>query len=403
MHGHSAVSSGHRAWRASLAMGAGMALLVLALQLGRVDAGLGAPFGPERLLKALDSNPGVASPTAAADAVRARRILHDRPVDGSAYRVLAQLASQAGLGPQALQDYRIAVARWPRDRIARAALAEQAFAEGDLDTGLTHLDALLRVAPASRQPVLALLMPSLGEARLRDGLVARLAADAPWRGALPAALTANGTDPAQAEALLAALAARQPLSATEMQARMVVLDRLGRAAQARQVWLAALPAADRAVAAQVFDGGFERSGVEGGYAWQFKVPAGVSLGYDPQQPYAGQSSLAIDFGGRAVQFSGVRQSLALSPGRYRLQLVARNQVQSTRPFLWRLACNGQPIAPLVQLEVPASAQWQPLATEFDVPTTCTAQTLQLLHTARSLSERQIRGSLAFDAMAITPL
>ncbi|RYZ75099.1 MAG: hypothetical protein EOP91_00130 [Lysobacteraceae bacterium] len=385
--------------RTLLAAAAVLAMLGLALQLGRIDAGLGRPSGPERLLKSLDASPGI-SPE---DAATARRILADRPLDGSAYRVLAQVAGQSGQATEAGQAYRTAVARWPRDRVARAALAEQAFLAGDIETGLEHVDALLRLAPASRAEMLGVLMPALGDPRLRQGLAARLAADPPWRGALPAALTAEDTDPAAAEALLAALAARQALPPAEMQARIVVLDRLGRAGQARQLWVDGLAAEDRAVAGLVHDGGFERPALSGGYAWQYQVPAGVGLGHDQAQPFAGKASLALEFGGRAVQFSGVRQVLALAPGRYRLQLAARNQVDSTRPFLWRIGCNGQPGAPLAELEVPPSPQWQTLAAAFEVPAACTAQTLQLLHPARSMSERQLRGSLAFDAVEIAPL
>lgn len=405
-------------WTTAIAAAAVMA--IAAIQLARVDADLGAPFGPDRIVHALDASPALAS----TDAAQARLALRDRPVDGAAYRVLAQAEDAVGHADRAGALYATAVARWPRDRIARAELADRAFAGEDIEAGLTHLDALLRVAPELRAAVLASLMPYLGDPRIAAGLLARLAANPPWRDAVPAALlaatpptaptapaapTATATAPttapatATAEALLATLATRIPPTPAELQARMTLLDRLGRPAQARAIWLTTLAPDDRAAAGLVFDGGFERPGVVDGYAWQLSAPPGAAIGYAAAGAYQGQSALAIGFDGRAVQFAGVRQRLALPAGRYRLQLAARNRVDTARPFVWRVACDAGSPAPLAELPVPVTGagQWQTIAVAFEVPPACASQSLQLHHTARSLAEQRLAGDLLFDAVLIS--
>ena len=130
-------------WTTAIAAAAVMA--IAAIQLARVDADLGAPFGPDRIVHALDASPALAS----TDAAQARLALRDRPVDGAAYRVLAQAEDAVGHADRAGALYATAVGRWPRDRIARAELADRAFAGEDIEAGLTHLDALLRVFSGS--------------------------------------------------------------------------------------------------------------------------------------------------------------------------------------------------------------------------------------------------------------
>ena len=351
---------------------------IAAIQLARVDANLGAPYGPDRILRALDATPALVS----TDATQARIALRTRPIDGAAYRVLAQAQDAAGHPDRATALYATAVARWPRERIARAMLADRAFAADDIDAGLHHVDALLRVAPTLRAAVLGTLMRNLGDQRIRQGLAARIAADPPWRDAVAPSLLDAATPTAQAEVLLAALAARTVLTPAELQARLALLDRLGQPTRARAIWLATLSHKDRQAAALVFDGGFERPGVVGGYAWQLAAPAGAALGYDTVDAYAGRSTLSIRFDGRAVQFAGVRQMLALAPGRYRLTMAVRNRVDTVRPFVWRLACAaGQPPV-LGELAVPThgGGDWQRIEVGFEVPSTCRSQDLQLQHT-----------------------
>lgn len=379
----------------------GAGLVWAALALARVDAGFGAPLGADRLLQALDADPALHP----GDAARARRLLHDRPIDGRGYRVLAQIADAQGDRARADALYAIAVRRAPRDRIARATLADRAFARGDLAAAFEQLDALLRVAPGVRDPVLRQLAPQFGDARLQAALVARLAADPPWRGALRPVLLDPGTPTQAALALLDQLAARTALSAEETAARVLLLQRDGRDAEARRQWLESLPMTADATSAWLFDGGFEHPDIAGPYAWQQTPPPGVAMATDADAAATGRQSLRIDFSGRAIATPGLQQALALPPGRYRLQLAADNATDAQRPFAWRLACRSGG-ASLLSLPLPAPSAsatgWQPVAGEFDVPPDCPGQVLRLDFLARSLAERQVAGTLRLDALRIAP-
>ncbi len=379
-----------------------LAMAYGAVQLARVDATLGAPKGADRLLASVDAEPAVP----AADADTARAMLHARPIDGRAHRVLGQVADAGGDTAAAAEHYTRAVQRAPRDRIARAQLAERAFAKGDIAIGLEHLDVLMRVAPSVRGDALALLAPNFANPTLQQALIVRLVQDPPWRTALPAVLQADATPKAGAADLLAALAERSPLTTAETEARIAVLRQLGRAGEGRQAWLAALPAeASGADKAFVFDGGFEQPEVTGGYAWRLNPPPGVGIGHDPVAPVAGSQSLAITFESRDITGIGLEQWLALPPGLYRLDSRAENGTDSPRPFEWQIACqdDGRVLATSPLPPNGPALAWADVGSDFGVPMDCPAQVLRLVQRGRSLAERRYSGVLRLDDVRITRL
>lgn len=383
-----------RPWAGRLRVGAGLlasALLGwLAWQQVRVDATVGGPFGPDRRVDAAVRSPDDADALtrAAGDALR------DRPIDGGAFRLLG-LAAAAGQDPtRAVDLYRMAVQRGPRDVVARSMLVDTAFAQGRVGEGVAHLDALLRVAPYMRAPLLASLMPAVGNEDLVTNLVKVIAANPPWRGAVAPVL--RDSDPAQAETLLARLATRAPLQPNELAVRVEALGKLGRPAQARQIWLASLADEERALDGTPFDGGFEGTDQTGGYGWKWDADPGVVIGLDAIEPAQGQQSLQAEFDGRAVRFVGPRQRLALAPGRYEITSSVEDRTGSPRRFAWFVQCMPGPNLVQLDLPAPSGAGWKRTQATFDVPPDCPGQQLSLRHTGRSMSERQIRGRLRVD-------
>jgi hypothetical protein len=381
--------------RLLLAIGLALALGAAAIALARVDADIGAPTGADRLLQAIDADP-MPRPD---DAERARAMLRNRPIDGRAYRVLAQVADARGdyAGADAL--YAIAVRRAPRDRLARAALADRAFAAGDFPGAVRQIDALLRVAPGVRVPVLQGLMPHLGDVRLRAALVDRLAGDPPWRGALRPVLLDAKAPPAVAAQVLADLAARISLTQSESDTRITLLQRMGRSQQARQLWLARLPAGSGQGDGLLFDGGFEHPGISGGYGWRQTPPPGVGFADDQLDPAEGDHALAVDFSGRAVSTTGLEQWLALPAGDYRLAFASDNGTDAPRPFAFQLRCQDDGRL-LASLPLPVAAGWQRGSGRFTVPPGCPGQSLRLDYLGRSLAERQFSGSLRLDGLEL---
>jgi hypothetical protein len=364
--------------------------------LARVDTDWGPPSGGERLVRAIDAQP---TPQPA-DAMRATAMLHDSPIDGRAWRVLAQLADAQGDKARADTLYAIAVRRAPRDRPTRAALIDRAFAADDLSTGFAQLDALLRVAPLAGPPTLRALMPSLADTRVRDDFVARLASNPPWRGMLLPALKDPATDPAVALGLLARLGREAPLTAAETDARIGLLQRTGQDAGARQLWLSTLPADARGEGGLVFDGGFEHPDVTGAYGWRLAPSPGVDIGSDDGAPAQGTRALAIRFGGRAIGAIGLEQSLALAPGSYRLAFAADNGTDAQRPIAWRVLCRDG--AELLSQPLPPAGEhgWQRARADFIVPAGCPGQVLRLELLARSTLDRQLSGTLRLDDVRI---
>jgi hypothetical protein len=365
----------------------------------RADADIGAPFGADRLIASMDA---AALPPDAAQ--RARDALRVSPADGRAYRVLAQVAETEGKPAEAQRLYAIAVKRWPRERLAQAKLAEAAFAEGRPAEGLVHLDALLRVDPEARTPVLTALMPAMAEPVFRAALVERLQFDPPWRANVARALLAESTPPGTALAVLAELSAAGALTGDEVQAQVELLDRQGHPAQARAAWLASLTPEQREGSGLLFDGGFEHPAVSGGYGWRYRAPPGTAMAIERRDALEGEGAMSVVFNGRAVRFDDLAQFLALPGGRYRLQASADNEVDTTRPFLWRVTCAGDGGRLLLELALSEGKGWQTVDGEFEVPATgCPRQSLRLRHATRSLAERQVRGVLRLDGMAVTKL
>ncbi|WP_460733835.1 hypothetical protein [Lysobacter tyrosinilyticus] len=371
----------------------------MAIGLSHVDATIGSPQGPDRQIRAIDDGVVEGNP---AKVALAGRILRVHPIDGRAFRVLAQ--GQADTG-QAQTLNEIAVRRAPRDRLARAAAIDHAFAEGDVETGMQHVDALLRVDTRVRDDMLQRLVLLLPHEEVQSALLERLAHAPDWRPSLAAALTAPQTPAEPAAELLERLAARTELLPAEVDARIALLGRLGRDTEARSAWLQSLPQQARSGGdAWLFDGGFEHPDINGGYGWRIAQQPALAVVYDDAAPLEGRYALAFAFAGRAVAAPGLEQSLALGPGNYRLDLAVENGTDATRPFAIEVACMGVE-APRLSLPLPAEApSWVHSSGTFDIPETgCPGQVLRLQYLGRSLQERMVSGTLRLDAIHLNRL
>jgi hypothetical protein len=370
------------------------ASLCAAIALSRVDATIGAAAGPDRQIRAID---GGAVEGVAAKAEMARQILRVHPIDGRAFRVVAQAAAD----PDQIRALNaIAVHRAPRDRLARAAAIDQAFAAGDVNAGIAHLDALLRVDTDVRRDMLQRLAPLLVHDEIQIALVDRLVRAPAWRPALASVLLSPSTPGEPAVRLLGRLAVRTSLLPDEVEARIALLDRLGRNSEARAAWLQSLPGDARHGAdGELFDGGFERPDITGGYGWQITPQPALTVVHDDVAPLEGRYALALVFSGRAVSDMGVGQLLALAPGRYRFELGVENGTQAARAFVFELTCQGVGV-PQLRLELPGTAmRWTRAAAGFDIPDAgCPGQRLRLRYSGRSLQERLVSGTLRLDAI-----
>jgi tetratricopeptide (TPR) repeat protein len=114
-------------------------------------------------------------------ASRARRVLERQPLDGRAYRQLAEVEHAAGNRERAFALYTLAYRYSPRDRLARAWLADYAYAEGDHQLALAHVDALLRMDAELREPLFGRLVLLAEYRPFRAGLADLLRTGPAWR------------------------------------------------------------------------------------------------------------------------------------------------------------------------------------------------------------------------------
>lgn len=159
-------------------------------------------------------------------------------------------------------------------------------------------------------------------------------ADANW-GAIQFFVQAR--EPAPAMAVWQRIAGHHPsFPASQAFPLLDMFIEARHAEDAHAVWMQALWAAGiRAEAspdgALVWNGGFERELLNGGFDWRVIPAAGAQMGWDEQIVHSGRRSLRVDFDGSAnVDFQNVSQYVFVQPAtRYRLNAFFRGQDLST--------------------------------------------------------------------------
>ena len=113
------------------------------------------PGHPDALLMLAEKN--VAGRKFDAAEALAKRALAANPLDGRAYRVLADVASARGDRERQQALIALAVQHAPRDIAARAWAAQIALERGDAAAAVAHYDRILRVAPRAQAEVFPVL------------------------------------------------------------------------------------------------------------------------------------------------------------------------------------------------------------------------------------------------------
>lgn len=330
-------------------------------------------------------------------------VLARAPLQGRAYRLLAQSAERAGDSDRAATLYAQAVQVQPRDLASRQWLAARALSQGDLATALAHYDRMLRIRP-SLAPALYPLLTTLVEQGAAAALLPLLEVDPPWRQSFLAQIAQTAARSEVLHVLFQPLAkAPAPLRENE---RAVYLERLlrdQRYTEAYLAWVGFLPESQRGELGNLFDGGFEQPPENAGFGWRFGRAAGASIDRQRTAGAGGQRALRIDFANRRVPFSHVSQLLALGPGRYRLQGRARlEDLRNERGLRWRLHCAQGRSQTLAETErLSGNQPWRPFTVEFEVPAAdCQGQWLQLELAARIPAEQRIGGRARYDDLRI---
>lgn len=198
------------------------------------------------------------------------------------------------------------------------------------------------------------------------------------------------------------------ISDAERACMLTRLQREGRWADARQLWLASLPREQRDQTRGVFNGGFEIPFSRIGFDWIVPAQGGVRVEAQGDPSARGRRVLRVDFADQRYAGPPIYQYLMLSPGRYRLEGIARAEAfESPVGLQWSVYCLGKADDGALQLaksdRFQGSSGWSPFQREFAVPRGCAVQVLRLeLASAREdMNQRadgpmRLHGTLWFD-------
>lgn len=334
----------------------------------------------------------------------ARQALIANPLEGNAYRLLAETALAKGQPASALHRYELAAQRAPRDLLSHQWLATHFLQVGDYPQVVTHIDAVLRVEPELAPQVFPDLVRLAALPAVQPALANVLLAKPPWRPGFLIGLSQKTADASAIAALIERLRhAPGSLADDELAAW---LDRLIRDHQwgaAYLTWVAQLPKDKQAAIGNLFNGGFDWEPSNSGFGWRFGRVPGARIDRAETAGAGHSYALRVAFDDQRVPFSHVRQLLALAPGNYRLDGRARlDSLRTERGLVWTLACAESGHALASSDPFSGNSPWLPFHVDFTVPDgDCGGQWLQLRLPARIPAEQRIGGVAWFDDMAIT--
>jgi len=181
---------------------------------------------------------------------------------------------------------------------------------------------------------------------------------------------------------------------------------------ARIVWTQALLAAGIQEGtvpngALVWNGGFERDFLNGGFDWRVSAIEGAEMGWDEQIVHSGRRSLRVDFDGSAnVDFQNIWQYVLVQPATsYRFKAFFRTQDLSTDSGMrFEIRDVSHPGNP--SRFTPNALGTQPWAEEVVEFTSGSDTKLLQVVLRRTRSEKlgnKIRGTAWIDDVALVPL
>lgn len=271
-----------------------------------------------------------------------------------------------------------AVARNPRNDVARYWLFDHAIRTGDYAAGLAQVGPALRLREGTREPILALVAGLLDLPAAAPAIRAILATDPDWRTAFFQTQATAGTDPATLARLLLTLppSSRPGANALEQRAVLYAAINRSRFALAHTVWRATLRSPPP-LGTTIYDPDFARLPGAPPFNWSLQPGNGataelIAIPNDPDR-----TALAIAFHGTAWAVIAEQYVLA-KPGAYTLSLRSRAEGDpaDTRLFA-RLRCASDD-ALLAQIPLVGTSSMAAQAAPVLVPPTCAALRIQLV-------------------------
>lgn len=328
-------------------------------------------------------------------ALAARRALATDPLDGRAYRILAELKPNAASQPDPAL-LALALAYAPRDAETRLYAARAAMASGDDAAAARHLDRFLRVAPLASEAMYPTLRSQLASASGLHALAAvtGITPAPPWRAGFMAYEAQAATSTVELNQWFGAVQAIAPLSRTEVALWVQRLTDMGAYADASEAWQRYRPQAPGAP--WVFDPDFAHlDPIALPFEWTATTGPGVET-----EGVAGEGgapgALRVTFTGSRANFPVIAQVLQL-PTETPLRLTwddALDDLQTPRGLHWTLRCAEGASDDLLRMPgVKGSHDWQRRSVDVRVPSPCRAEWLRLELDARIPAESEAVGTV----------
>lgn len=333
----------------------------------------------------------------------ARRLLAQEPLQGVAYRVLAEAADRQGHREDALRLYRIAEHRAPRDLPTRAWLTQRYLEQGDFAQALAQVDRILRMSPQRAQGIHPVLVQLAQDPKFAAALAHVLRQEPPWRAGLLAALRDPKTGNPQAAGLvLQALQDQGGLSRDEYARWLDSLIAQGRWGEAYARWAGAV-AKPGGRLPLVFNGDFAQVPSDAGFDWRLRRVPGVLLRFEQAPGSSGQAAY-LRFLDRRVPSAGLEQPLMLSSGRYRLSVRMRAQsLRSELGLQWVIACVGGGGVAARTDAIDGNFGWREFVTDVAIPPQgCPGQWLRLINPVPAGAAQRVVGELWVSNVTVTP-
>jgi tetratricopeptide (TPR) repeat protein len=307
----------------------------------------------------------------------ARDGLETSPLAFEPFFIAARGEEQIGRLDRAIADMEEARRRRPTYAPIRMQLLSYYTRANRFAPALEELDLLLRRNPDLRKPLLPQVAKLLGIPDGRKALAGLLAQNPEWRADFFTVAAAQGVAPANARALLRTMQEANPRGDFDLERGLIFqsLAATGNYQEARQEWLNGFPAAERTKHSLLFDGNFSGAAAPRPFGWQLTdVQAGrAEIARNGARRYLDISY----FGGSDVVLA--EQTLALSPGRYTLRVVASSSepVEPGR-LLWRVSCLPKNMD-VARLDLGGAREGAAtLSATFSIPSGCTGQRLVLV-------------------------
>jgi tetratricopeptide (TPR) repeat protein len=276
---------------------------------------------------------------------------------------------------------------------------------GNLRKAVGEIDTLLRRWP-DQFPAIAEGLPQiLSRPDGYQAVLTAVAAEAPWRGSLFAALTKTpqGLDAANRLLLDLAGSDASPKSG-ELSSVISGYIRQKQYEQAYRLFLFSLSDQERKLGGYIFNSTFEPVSSGKPFDWQVHDQSGLEVTFaTSHDAVEGEGGATVRFLNTPVKNTSLQQYIELPPGSYRISLIASaRNLKLPKDLFWSIRCVG-PTGEIARLNIPeGSFNRQSMSREFSIaPATCPMQLVQLQTAAIAESWRfRYVGTLVMHKLSI---